>query len=189
METNCCELCDKPMNLGNLPCQICPCHTIKSNYNDYSHNHCWNQKQPSACGIPLEKHTQCCLCDKSYSLKAGDWEERFEETVRPFGAKGIVALVPEINSSCEFWMLHQIEKPIKDFIASELEVARKEARLELAESQERGNIPYFNMLIEKARQEGRNEAVEYIKKNWKEGETAHNAYVILDAARSHSKGE
>lgn len=30
--------------------------------NNYSHYHCWNQKQPSACGIPLEKHTQCCLC-------------------------------------------------------------------------------------------------------------------------------
>jgi hypothetical protein len=29
---------------------------------DYSHTHCWNQKTP-ACGIPLEKHTQCCLCD------------------------------------------------------------------------------------------------------------------------------
>lgn len=30
---------------------------------DYSHHHCWDQKQPPACGIPLDKHTQCCLCD------------------------------------------------------------------------------------------------------------------------------
>jgi hypothetical protein len=45
----------------------CSCHNAPQeykNYNrDYSHTHCWNQKQPSACGIPLEKHTQCCLCD------------------------------------------------------------------------------------------------------------------------------
>lgn len=33
------------------------------NYNHISHSHCWNQKQPSACGIELCTHTQCCLCD------------------------------------------------------------------------------------------------------------------------------
>lgn len=37
--------------------------TEKTYARDYSHSHCWDQKQPSACGIPLEKHTQCCLCD------------------------------------------------------------------------------------------------------------------------------
>lgn len=29
---------------------------------NYSHYHCWDQKTP-ACGQPLEKHKQCCLCD------------------------------------------------------------------------------------------------------------------------------
>lgn len=34
----------------------------KDNYErDHSHTHCWNQTSP-ACGQPLEKHTQCCLC-------------------------------------------------------------------------------------------------------------------------------
>ena len=33
---------------------------------NYSHYHCWNQKQPSACGQPLKDHKQCCLCDKIY---------------------------------------------------------------------------------------------------------------------------
>lgn len=33
---------------------------------DFSHTHCWDQKQPSACGIPLEEHEQCCLCPKKY---------------------------------------------------------------------------------------------------------------------------
>ena len=34
--------------------------------NNYSHYHCWNQTQPPACGIPLEKHTHCCLCGQIY---------------------------------------------------------------------------------------------------------------------------
>lgn len=31
---------------------------------NHSHYHCWNQTQPSACGIKLENHKQCCLCEK-----------------------------------------------------------------------------------------------------------------------------
>lgn len=42
-------------------CEIC--HTPDApNYERVSHTHCWNN-QPSPCGIPIEKHTQCCLCD------------------------------------------------------------------------------------------------------------------------------
>lgn len=38
--------------------------TSKKNYErDFSHSHCWAQGRPPACGQPLEKHTQCCLCD------------------------------------------------------------------------------------------------------------------------------
>jgi len=32
-----------------------------------SHYHCWDQDQPPACGISLENHKQCCLCDTPYS--------------------------------------------------------------------------------------------------------------------------
>lgn len=32
------------------------------NYEALSHTHCWNQEQPSACGISLVRHKQCCLC-------------------------------------------------------------------------------------------------------------------------------
>jgi hypothetical protein len=35
------------------------------NYGGIDHYHCWVQQQPPACGIPLEKHEQCCLCDLS----------------------------------------------------------------------------------------------------------------------------
>lgn len=38
-------------------------HQEKKNYEHVSHKHCWNQKGSPACGIPLERHTQCCLCD------------------------------------------------------------------------------------------------------------------------------
>ncbi|MDD5069032.1 MAG: hypothetical protein PHN89_05570 [Candidatus Pacebacteria bacterium] len=30
---------------------------------NHSHTHCWNQGGKPACGQPLEKHKQCCLCD------------------------------------------------------------------------------------------------------------------------------
>jgi hypothetical protein len=36
--------------------------TPNTAYERVSHTHCWNN-QPSPCGIPLDKHTQCCLCD------------------------------------------------------------------------------------------------------------------------------
>lgn len=32
-------------------------------YNQADHSHCWAQKQPPACGIPLEIHKVCCLCE------------------------------------------------------------------------------------------------------------------------------
>jgi hypothetical protein len=54
----------------------------EANYNHLSHTHCWNQESP-ACGIPLEKHTQCCLCD----LKNGGLAEllrEFEEALKLF---------------------------------------------------------------------------------------------------------
>jgi hypothetical protein len=30
---------------------------------DYSHSHCWEQKQPPACGITTQ-HKRCCLCSE-----------------------------------------------------------------------------------------------------------------------------
>ena len=45
---------------------LCPIHgtpTPRTNYNHVSHTHCWEQGGHPPCGIPMEKHTQCCLCD------------------------------------------------------------------------------------------------------------------------------
>ena len=36
---------------------------MDTNYSHLSHSHCWNQNGNPACGIPLGKHAQCCLCD------------------------------------------------------------------------------------------------------------------------------
>jgi len=36
-----------------------------TSYSHSSHTHCWeNVRNAMPCGIPLEKHTQCCLCEK-----------------------------------------------------------------------------------------------------------------------------
>lgn len=40
------------------------------NYNHISHVHCWDNKD-NPCGIPLEKHTRCCLCDMQYAMSPG----------------------------------------------------------------------------------------------------------------------
>jgi len=35
---------------------------------NHSHYHCWQQEGENkpACGIPIGKHNQCCLCDILY---------------------------------------------------------------------------------------------------------------------------
>lgn len=53
-----------------------------------------------------------------------NWEERFEEVVRPFGGKGTLFLVPDIDASCEVWAITQKEDDIKHFIRTELENTR-----------------------------------------------------------------
>lgn len=70
MNKQCCEKCSiqKTDQDVTIPCEHCSCHLQESkeeiNYErDYSHIHCWDQMAPPSCGIPLEKHTQCCLCE------------------------------------------------------------------------------------------------------------------------------
>jgi hypothetical protein len=46
----------------------------QTNYNYISHTHCWNNPK-NPCGISLEKHTQCCLCDMKYNNRI---REEFE---------------------------------------------------------------------------------------------------------------
>ena len=46
--------------------------TTNKDYSHISHVHCWNNED-LPCGIPLEKHTQCCLCN----LKYPTWKERY----------------------------------------------------------------------------------------------------------------
>ena len=42
--------------------------TSPKEYSHISHTHCWDNPD-NPCGIPLEKHTQCCLCDLKTSPK------------------------------------------------------------------------------------------------------------------------
>lgn len=92
--TKCCEQCsDTEINHSTESIEqvcgngYCSCHTATTNYERISHFHCWKQKQPSACGIPLEKHEQCCLCDLKVPTTP-DWESRFDEEFRAVSDSG-----------------------------------------------------------------------------------------------------
>lgn len=68
--------------------------TLQSfDYEKVSHTHCWNQKQPSACSIPLANHKQCCLCSTPQSREQGVEVERFRE----LGDR----LVEDVKRDCE----------------------------------------------------------------------------------------
>lgn len=56
-------------------------HSVIDYERNHSHYHCWHQDQPPACGIPLEKHTQCCLCDTPFQEEktTTEWEKEFEK--------------------------------------------------------------------------------------------------------------
>lgn len=45
------------------------------NYERHSHTHCWNQISP-ACGQPIDKHTQCCLCSLKVPVATNNSEIR-----------------------------------------------------------------------------------------------------------------
>ncbi len=45
----------------------------QSNYEERSHSHCWNQKQPPACGLK-GKHLRCCLCPAPAPTLIGEKE-------------------------------------------------------------------------------------------------------------------
>jgi len=59
------------------------------NYNHLSHTHCWNNGGNDGippCGIPMEKHEQCCLCDLKMPNKTHtDVEGIVEEFTEYFG--------------------------------------------------------------------------------------------------------
>jgi hypothetical protein len=92
-----------------------------------SHYHCWHQTPP-ACGIPLEKHTQCCLCDTVAPQEVGDWKEAMRneywfKVINQYGSmfgdeavKSVTTLLAK--KKAEVWAKVQ-ELPI-DLTASEM---------------------------------------------------------------------
>lgn len=55
------------------------CVVVEDNYEHHSHIHCFDQKGTPPCGIPLHKHTQCCLCDIKYPINASTVEDLRKE--------------------------------------------------------------------------------------------------------------
>lgn len=110
----------------------CKCHNPqeKGEYNyerDGSHNHCWEQKGENkpACGQPLEKHKQCCLCDTPIPPTDNGWESRFDKEMADF----------PVNTSYLFFEGIKGEKvgtarlsKIKSFISKEIQAARQSER-------------------------------------------------------------
>lgn len=101
---------------------------------NYSHYHCWHQEQPSACGIPLEDHKQCCLCDKEYTPQKKDtsWEERFDEKYFSVYEK-----YPEYKESHSILL-----NDIKDFITKEIQKAKEDTIKEVIEKIDKNYLEY-----------------------------------------------
>jgi len=70
---------------------------------DYSHTHCWLNKD-LPCGIPLEKHIQCCLCD----MKVPTQEPMEVEEIK----KEIIVAVDKLGRNGT-WVGERIDKLIK----------------------------------------------------------------------------
>lgn len=91
-------------------------------YSHVSHVHCWNQvkeykQELPDCGIPLENHIQCCLCDLKCPQE--EWEKEFDEK-----------FFNKIKDSWEYGVAY---KDIKDFIRSHKSLWQKEAREEIVD--------------------------------------------------------
>lgn len=71
----------------------------------HSHTHCWDNPD-SPCGIPLEKHTQCCLCDMQYAQGSGGINTHSPQVEEKYcgwcDQKGHIRGCPD-NSQVEEW--------------------------------------------------------------------------------------
>lgn len=100
-----------------------------------SHYCCWEQNKPPECGIAVDKHTQCCLCEKEVQefteedfIKAEDfispplqedsWEKEFDKKIWKHWS----------DDSFNFLGPYKLQKKgqIKDFIRQEKEKSHKE---------------------------------------------------------------
>lgn len=120
----------------------------KENYERYSHIHCWNQDQPSACSIPLEKHTQCCLCDTpkpeekpkniikaidaELSPPLKDWEVEFDKRFpKLYEPEGNVKYVENLTA---------VTMEIKAFLSSTVREAEEKLMVNAIEFSKQGWI-------------------------------------------------
>ncbi len=112
-----------------------------NNYEHHSHTHCWDQEQPPACGISLEKHTQCCLCDLSYepfkkctctTKYCKHYEGDFDRYVKENTPKQQWEIIFDST-----WKNTQgitvMDKPLREFIRSLLHSTREETIREVWE--------------------------------------------------------
>lgn len=137
-----------------------PSPALENYERDYSHYHCWQQvenedsdiepQKTPACGQPLEKHTQCCLCDtpapKSEEEKiikgAEDFANRFEGVMKELAEeeskeKGVVGDIGVFNGTKwvkvkpedVFSMVEKARQHLKDELVRAGEGMKKEPGL------------------------------------------------------------
>lgn len=152
---------------------------------DHSHIHCWNQGTSTACGQPLEKHTQCCLCDETFTFinkkdKILDESGRFFRNRRD-NETVIMTNMPTKNTmeeryDKEFYIINKqigilvsakiepsyfISEKIKSFIRQELSLQAKEIGEEI-ERMEKKRIKNFDTSYEVENANGYNQALDEI---------------------------
>lgn len=122
----------------------------QGNYERRSHTHCMDQTTPP-CGMPLEKHTQCCLCDVKVEEKEEkkiNWREELFEKIPSV-----------INSSLSYrnekgeWIVEN-RSEVADFIEKTLESQRS----------------HILAMIEEMRKPDREVAGGYILREWQHNE-------------------
>jgi len=124
----CCTKCGKPFI--PQPIEEDKQNIEEENFErDYSHTHCWEQEQPSACGIPLEKHNQCCLCDLKYTPI--EEEKKVLVCFCPSCENSFESITAEIDTQsfcphcdngavCSFWEYSTLKKEKKEDWRTEL---------------------------------------------------------------------
>lgn len=114
-----CIICSLPVD---APQDTSP----KKDYERHSHYHCWDQDQPPACGIPLEKHEQCCLCD--LKKEASFTEKTLKEFRERFVSKEYKGVDPNVAVA-----LRDYQNRIEQWLSTKLSEAYMTGSLDSAD--------------------------------------------------------
>lgn len=71
-------------------------------YRQRDHSHCWAQGKEPACGIPIERHTVCCLCElPRHSRVEEDREDEILDRIASERDSGVESGCKDPTCSCK----------------------------------------------------------------------------------------